>query len=386
MPAIRIIADDLTGALDSAVRFCGDAGPLPVAWRLDAVPDSGHMALSTETRALDENAAAARAADAARALFEANHLCFKKIDSLLRGHVVAELAAVVQAGGFDAVVLAPAYPALGRITRAGRQYLRSASTDGIEPVGPDLTAAFARAGLACFGAAEQARHSQQPAVWLADVETDRDLAQTVANARDWNRRILWCGAGGLAGALAQESEPEIHPQPGALLIVCGTRHAVASSQIAELAELDSEGVVACRPGFEAEAARALHRRIETGRWAALTPDLPSLTEAEAALSIEAMLARLLPTIDRPDAMFVMGGETLHACCNALGARRLVVHGSLEAGIPVSTLEGGAWDRMTVYSKSGAFGDAGTIAALARRSAATPHRGELVPGKHEVRRP
>lgn len=386
MSAIRIVADDLTGALDSAVRFCGDAGPLPVAWRLDAGPGSGHLALSTETRALDEDAAAARVAEASRALFEANHLCFKKIDSLLRGHVAAELAAVVQTGRFDAVVLAPAYPALGRITRAGRQYVRCAGTDRIEQTGPDLTAAFARANLPCFSAAESVRQSVRPAIWLADVETDRDLAQIVADARGWNKRILWCGAGGLAGALAQEPEPETHPQAGALLIVCGTRHAVAYSQIAELAELDSDGVVACRPGFEIDAAHALNRRIETGRWAALTPDLPSLTETQAAASINVMLARLLPAIDKPDALFVMGGETLHACCNTLGARRLVVQGSHEAGIPVSTLEGGAWDRMTVLSKSGAFGDAKTIAELVRRSAATSYRGGYFSGKNEVRRP
>lgn len=386
MPAIRIIADDLTGALDSAVRFCGDAGPLPVAWRLDAGTGSGHLALSTETRALDEGAAAARVGEAARMLFDAGHLCFKKIDSLLRGHVVAELAAIVQTGRFDAVVLAPAYPALGRITRAGRQYVRAAGTDRIEQTGPDLTTAFTRAGLACFSAAESVRRSQQPAIWLADVETERDLAQVVADARGWNKRILWCGAGGLAGALAQEPDPEMHPQTGALLIVCGTRHAVATSQIAELAELDCDGVIACRPGFEIDAARALNRRIETGRWAALTPDLPSLTETQAAASIHAMLARLLPAIERPDALFVTGGETLHACCDALGARRLVVHGSHEAGIPVSTLEGGEWDRMTVYSKSGAFGDANTIAEIVRRSAATSHRGGHFSRKNEVRRP
>jgi uncharacterized protein YgbK (DUF1537 family) len=384
MPTVRILADDLTGALDSAVRFCGDAGPLPVRWTQGAMPEDGSLAFSAETRALDESTAAQHMAKAASRILDTKHLCFRKIDSLLRGHVAAELAAILRGGSFDAVVLAPAYPALGRATRRGRQYVRSGMGDRFELTGPDLTEELLNHGVVCFSDAERVRGSSEPAIWLADAESDDDLRNIVGTALSWEKRTLWCGTGGLAGALAVRPEPELQPEAGAFLIVSGTNHPVALSQMAELAEHDRDGVIACRRGAGTDAAGRINRRLAAGRWAALTPDLPDMATDEAASAIESMLAHILPHVDRPDAMFVMGGETLHACCAALGAETLSVRGSVAAGIPVSTLGGGAWDGATVYSKSGAFGDALTVAALVRRSAAW--RGPEQFKRNEARRP
>jgi Sugar-binding N-terminal domain len=50
-------------------------------------------------------------------------LAFKKIDSLLRGHWAAELAEIVKSCTFRRIVLAPAVPAQGRLTRDGLQML-----------------------------------------------------------------------------------------------------------------------------------------------------------------------------------------------------------------------------------------------------------------------
>lgn len=367
MTSVRILADDLTGALDSAVRFCGDAGPLPVMWRTDAVSGGDGLALSAGTRALDPDAAALRAGRAAQFVFDTRHLCFMKIDSLLRGHVAAELAAILRGPRFDAVVLAPAYPALGRVTREGRQYLRVGAGDCFEQTGPDLFAELAYRGIACFSSAERVRTASGPAVWIADAGTQDDLQDIVETARGWDRRTLWCGTGGLAGALAMRPEPAFQPRAGSLLIVCGTNHDVALSQMSALARYDRNGVVACRPGAEVEAVDLINRRLAAGNWVALQPDLVPTTPEKAAPAIESMLSRLLPRIDRPEAIFVMGGETLQACCRVLDANALTVHGSAETGIPVSILSGGIWYGTTVYSKSGAFGDATTVAALVRRS-------------------
>jgi uncharacterized protein YgbK (DUF1537 family) len=48
---------------------------------------------------------------------------YKKTDSVLRGHVVAELAVQMEVLGMEKVLLAPANPALGRTIKKGRYYI-----------------------------------------------------------------------------------------------------------------------------------------------------------------------------------------------------------------------------------------------------------------------
>jgi uncharacterized protein YgbK (DUF1537 family) len=360
---VRILADDLTGALDSAVRFTGEIGPFHVAWDMDAARNAESLAFSSESRDLDEEAAMARSRDCAAILRPESDIAFKKIDSLLRGHIAAELAAILAQGQFDAVVLAPAFPALGRVTRSGRQWVRYTERAEHQIVGPDLADDLARFDVVCHRTAEHLRSASVPAVWLADAETDDDLEGIVTAGRALPGRVLWCGTGGLAGTLAARPEEVLTPHAASLLVVSGSNHAVAGSQVRTLIDIDEARVVPCEPGAEDRIADALQHRLHSDPWTALVPALPALSARAASLAIEAMLARVLPKLDKPDAMFVMGGETLHACCKALSAHALIVRGSYAPGIPVSTIEGGPWDGVTVLSKSGAFGGAETLSNL-----------------------
>lgn len=108
---LRLLADDLTGALDSAAQFVPLVGAVPAFWH-DAVPKRlpGSTALDSGTREADSHFAAERVAALAPALAAAD-IAFKKIDSLLRGAAAAEIAACLRAGGFAACVIAPAFPA-----------------------------------------------------------------------------------------------------------------------------------------------------------------------------------------------------------------------------------------------------------------------------------
>ncbi|NWG23670.1 MAG: hypothetical protein HXY30_04490 [Pseudorhodoplanes sp.] len=188
---VRVLADDLTGALDSAVRFTGEVGPLRVAWSKDAAGHAESLAFSSESRNLGEDAAIARIRDCAAMLRPESDIAFKKIDSLLRGPIAAELAAILAQGHFDAVILAPAFPALGRMTRLGRQWVRYSERAELQIVGPDLADDLARFGVLCHRSAEQLRAGALPAVWLADAESDDDLRRIVATGRALSGRILW---------------------------------------------------------------------------------------------------------------------------------------------------------------------------------------------------
>src|ERR1700684_3850564 len=118
MTTLRLIADELTGALDTAAQFTGRIGPLPVLLdRMTAAPEASY-ALTLSCRDGDERTAVAFTRDSLRCYSGAD-IAFKKIDSLLRGHWAAELAEIVKSGMFRRIVLAPAVPAHRRRHRDG---------------------------------------------------------------------------------------------------------------------------------------------------------------------------------------------------------------------------------------------------------------------------
>lgn len=100
MTVVRMLADDLTGAVDTICPFATVTERVPVFWR-DGVsaPASGSFALDTETRELSDQDAVSVVADLLPALYGAD-VAFKKLDSLLRGHPVGEIAACLNAGSF----------------------------------------------------------------------------------------------------------------------------------------------------------------------------------------------------------------------------------------------------------------------------------------------
>ncbi len=334
---LRLLADDLTGALDSAARFVPLTGPVPVVWSAAAVP-SGAVAIDSGTRELDAPAAAERVARLAPLLADGAP-AFKKIDSLLRGHVAAELAACLPL--FDRCILAPAFPFQGRITRGGRQLVRDGA--GWRDAEVDLRAALRPLG---------------PRVELCDAATDADLDAIVAVGRSLPGRVLWCGTGGLAGALAGARPVPCPALPRPVLALIGSDHPVARAQLAAAEACLHR--LAPSPGGSAGAVTAL---LERGA-AAVCAAVPDGTDrTDAARHIGATFAALLGGLPRPGTLVVAGGETLRGLCERLGVKRLAVDGEVAPGVPTSRMCGGPWDGQRVVSKSGAFGDTGFLARL-----------------------
>src|SRR5436305_992889 len=123
---VAVIADDLTGAADTGIAFALAGLATFVAFGEKPPPQNARIvAFDTDSRILAAEAAAASAANAALRARECGaRTIYKKIDSTLRGNVGTETAAIFRAaseGGVPAVVIAcPAFPAMGRTTRAGR--------------------------------------------------------------------------------------------------------------------------------------------------------------------------------------------------------------------------------------------------------------------------
>ena len=360
MTTIRLIADDLTGALDAAVQFTGVVPGFRVmigqdVRRLPAAPTIS-AGLSTASRDLDAATAAARIAAAAPFLDDAD-IPFLKIDSLLRGHWAADLASLGALHPRRVIVFAPAFPAQRRITRNGRQYVPG--PDGVitalSTVPADaLAAGDCRSRLVPVGCRTIDTFAAEPGtVLICDAGEQDDLDRLVAATREIDAPILWCGSAGLARALAGGQPRSVRLPAAPPLVIVGSAHHVTREQIAAL----SPGA-ARRITLGADAAGAA---AEIGRGLAPTPgllpvDIPAGTSGAAAASIiAARLRATLPRLAPPRSLVVIGGETLDAVCQAVGAEALHLDGEFAPGAPCSRLSGGLWDGVKLLSRSGAFG-------------------------------
>ncbi|BDG70443.1 four-carbon acid sugar kinase family protein [Roseomonas fluvialis] len=343
-PVLRLIADDLTGALDSAAELTGLCGAVPVRWH-DVAP-TGSVAIDAGTREASRDAAVARLRTVAPAL-RGGDIAFKKIDSLLRGHVAAELAACMAAAPWRHVVLAPAFPAQGRIMRGGRVLARQ-SDASFAPVAPDLATLLTVEGLQVLRGDPFA--PLPPGLAVFDADQDADLARIVDLGRRADGPVLWCGSGGLARALAGTSAASVDTAlRGPVLGLFG------SDQVATARQLAACGASSIAIGAGDDTA-AVACRLDTIGAAMVRVLLPDgLDRAEAARRIAATLAGLTRRLPRPGTLVAAGGETLRAICDALGAGGLDAVGIVQPGVPRSVMRGGAWDGVPVVSKSGAFG-------------------------------
>ncbi|MDO9711708.1 four-carbon acid sugar kinase family protein [Paracraurococcus lichenis] len=342
-PVLRLLADDLTGALDTAAEFSALCGPVPVRW--DAAPAEGSLALSSDTREAPREAAIAAVRALAPALAGAG-IAYRKLDSLLRGNVATELAACWASGAWRHAIIAPAFPAQRRIARGG-QALAGTAEGGWAPI---PMPAWAAEGLEVRPGRPDA--PLPPGIAWFDAETDADLARIAALGRAAQGPVLWCGSGGLARALAGTAGvvPETALRPPVLGLF-GSDQAATARQLAACGE-------AWLPLAEAAEAPRVARHLDGVGAALVSLALPAgLPRDTAAARIAAEFAALLRALPRPGTLVVAGGETLRAVCAALGAQGLLATGLVRPGVPRSRLQGGAWDGLPVVSKSGAFGDA-----------------------------
>jgi uncharacterized protein YgbK (DUF1537 family) len=349
MTQVRIIADDLTGALDTAAQFASADSAIPVFLngRLPAhLPRA--FAIDADTREKDSSGAASVATrDAPLLAPRAGAIAFKKLDSLLRGHCGLELVATLRAAPVARCVIAPAFPFQGRVTRGGQQYaFRGASW---HRVGEDL-----RATLESHGIAVRAARAGEPVlegISLWDAETDDDLRRIADAGRKLSPPALWCGSGGLAAALAGGDVPVAGKPVRPILGIFGSDHPATTAQLGAC----GEHVLKLKDGGGASAA-LVSARLEGSGVCLVAFDLPTgMARFAASELIAREVAQLSRRVPPPRSLLIAGGETLRALCQSLATDHLDVIGQIMPGVPVSVMCGGRWDRVQVTSKSGAFG-------------------------------
>jgi uncharacterized protein YgbK (DUF1537 family) len=245
-----IVADDLTGAMDTAHGFAARghrtavlALPGDVEGSLES--DASVVGINTDSRYVDRETAVEAVKEAVRRV--PAEVVFKKIDSTLRGNVAAEIDAALTEAGSDLAVVAPAFPGGGRTTEDGVHLVdgtpvadteygadEGGPTDSSIPVllsgldrrvvtvklavveeGVDAVRSALREAVEGAnessetgpGDADRAHGAVDPApIVVADARTDGDLATIAEAAADLD--TLYVGSNGLADHVrVPESDP-----------------------------------------------------------------------------------------------------------------------------------------------------------------------------------
>lgn len=410
---LYILADDLTGANDTAVHFAEAGFSAATLLSPDVAPWKGvyeALALTTETRGISPDAARERCRRAVERLRPgAGELLYKKVDSALRGNLGGEIEGVLQALGGKAVgVLAPAYPANGRTTVDARQWIGGLPVDqsemGRDPLTPvreshlpSLIWEQARLVVGHLALNEVERGASHLRRRIEE-ERRRGVQVIVVDAtREEHLRALAeallsvegavpCGSAGLGAAIASAlGAPGKVPAPGGvpfqaslrapLLAVVGSKSEAARAQI--------EAARSLRPGSAWKAlpvealsnpAAAASDPAAEGAIAALKAGRDTVLYVEGGVEGDpgAIVAGLAAIAERTleaapvGTLYLTGGDTAKAVFDRLGAAAIEVDSEIAPGICLGRIRGGGVDGLVTITKAGSFGDRFTLYRIMER--------------------
>lgn len=394
---VWVVADDLTGAADSGVAFAQVSGSVrlllrPVASR--GQPPGAVAALDLATRELSELDARERTRALADRLGP-DDVIFKKVDSILRGHIAAEVAELWDRLSDRLVVVAPAFPAAGRTTIGAVQHvhgtpLHLSGAWSFEPTDPphSLPALFAPMPTTSLSLAEVRSSAARltslfhtaaadKRLAICDAASDQDLRAIARAGRAAGQPVLWVGSAGLAAALASElSDAQARiglvdarpatirpPRNPRFLAVVGSASSLARRQALALA---AEGAklleLPARVLAEADSSALQELAAVVSTAAAAGDTVVSITgeaEPQSAATVSQSLASVTARAAVTSGLLLLtGGATARAVLLRADLACLDILGELGPGVVLLTPAGES--QQLIVTKAGAFGDDRTL--------------------------
>ena len=402
---IGIYADDLTGALDAAAPFAA-AGMSTYVSVFGVVPDGAArrhrvLSLNVDTRHGDRFPVFDRAARAAQELRVAGFtLLFNKIDSTLRGHAGMEARAglsreppdprdsakKVAWAGPKLALIAPSFPAMGRVVRNGQVRVDGVplaeSEVGRDPLSPVSSSDIAEIVEENIG--------DRPAVITLDEVRECDdldrIAAAVLYAHSKERgSVILAGSAGATVALARaltgkSADRSKRAGPGSsgkpVLMISGSQRSATARQL-ELAVgersmewvqvdvpalLSEETAVGVRDDTVRRAVDALGRGKHTAVSLLRVEGRPGIDD-DSRIQLVRELGAICYRVARrttPGALVLIGGDTAQSALRAVGTAGIVLDAEPFPGIPAGIIDGGLLTGTPVVTKAGAFGEDGVL--------------------------
>ena len=413
LTSLLILADDLTGTADSAIGCTTQGLSTDVMLSATTVGHSDATAIDMDSRACDPAEAALRHRTCLDQWTGRYQYLFKKVDSTLRGNVAAEIASLVPGAGM--AIVAPAYPATGRTTRDGRQWLHERpveetevwTNEGIRGRA-DLVEMLEGAELktrrldlstlyeADAVVSETLRQYQQDGVQavVCDALTDVDLERLATLSAPLDD-VFWVGSAGLGLALPAAlglagtsatnrlpREPRRRPTMIVIGSMSGISHAQADALIdsnpsLEVIEIDAADLVgearddSLSPAL-ASVTRRIQQTLQAGDDIMVRLAQPDDRNAADGPRLSVRLGEILaPHLDTVDRLIATGGATARALLTAADITRLGLVDAPDTGM--ARLQAGYRGRtLEVITKAGGFGDTAAFARIWHDAkAATP---------------
>lgn len=417
---IGIIADDLTGADDTALQFHLRGANTQILLDYSIVPENKVStqvwAIPTETRNIDAPTAYERVKQATRVLadnFNVEYF-YKKMDSTLRGHIAVEALAMLDALEWDAAVIIPAFPQEGRTTIGGYHLLRGIPIERTEfardPRFPiyeshiptvlrnemqnqqddivdliELRTVIKGAGPILKKMNEMIDNGVK--LIVVDAMSVTDIEQVVLAIEKSPYKILPCGSAGAAQVLGNVWLPETdnHQQEKTIptlpkLLVSGSATQTTAAQIQKLQDdddIENTYFIALKmedilEGVTDEVVKRVSENLVKDNVVVVhTSDLTvdskiisqilfdnELSKSQFVSKIGDYLACLTKKVlfDRDAILITVGGETSFKCCKAINSNSLQIIDAICPAIPLCLDSKAQW----VVTKSGNLGNSNTL--------------------------
>ena len=249
-----VLADDLTGALDTGLQLRRLGIPTKVLagesvmtelFREEGIPA---LVINTDSRHTDPDSAYRIVRDICqKASGYQIQLIYKKTDSVLRGNIGAELEAIADVG-YKTIYFAPAYPKLDRTTVDGRQLIQQVPVDqspfGRDQLNPIQTASvpdlLAQAGLEAVVISQETDLESlrgREGIFVFDAETDERLEKVAEWIAGQSGKFALAGCAGFAEHLRpilhyerSAAEPETVTYDG-VIVISGSLNPLSFTQI-----------------------------------------------------------------------------------------------------------------------------------------------------------
>ena len=344
-----VIADDITGAAEIAgIAFTkGEQVHLICSSSVgcDNIAANGTTVVATDTRSMSEDEAIGETRRIASAISHQPSPIFKKTDSALRGHVVAELTALMEITGYQRAVYLPANPSKGRIIRGGVYYINQVpiheTAFSYDPEFPAKTSVLKG----------RFTDAEAKGIIMPDAENEEDIRRVIAQyndgktifagAADLFTALLNANHGGDPSAISHQTSNLSPLTSNSTLILCGSTQSKA---------LDLGIPIAPMPLDIYDGAKDL-RLWNTSAYAAthsliLTMPYTHRTGKDAAVHLRNMMAekakeliheQFLPALNREGQreglhLIIEGGATAWATLQELGWTEFTITAQIAPGV------------------------------------------------------